>query len=342
MSNEKQEVNLTLVPSSLQETTGKLSELTMGWEEISKVGSINLTQEQIDILYAPVDINDIQIRPDGLIYLPWIFYATRLRKAFGLGWSIIPNGLPKVNTEDYRKFVIWGFWLIIKGIVIGFAFGEQEYFGDSTGMSWTEACEGAKSNALMRLCKGMGISLELWDKEFITKWVKEFAYYELVWNDKKGKKVPVWHKRSNDTEDKKVPIKLMDEPTVMIGNSQPATQPAITPPIQGDYTPPQPTPPEAPVDGITTKQVHFIKGLCDRYKISREAFAEIINRLYEKTIDNLSKTEGSYMITELLELGGEGFVQKYSLPPLLEEYDDITEFLPPESKVEDIEPTDDR
>ena len=42
--------------------------------------------------------------------------------------------------------------------------GEQEYF-DPSGVA--TASEGAKSNALMRCCKDLGIAHELWSPRFI-------------------------------------------------------------------------------------------------------------------------------------------------------------------------------
>jgi len=148
---------------------------------LSTAGTLELTEKQNEILYAPVQDSDVYIKPDGLIYLSWIKYSTRLTKAFtGTGWSMIPQGMPKVQNN----LVVWGFHLVIKGIYCGFAIGEQQYF-DNGRMTFGEACEGAKSNALMRLCKALGIGLELWDKEFIDRWLANYALKK--WDDEKRK-----------------------------------------------------------------------------------------------------------------------------------------------------------
>ncbi len=136
---------------------------------IPLAGTIELTKEQMDILYAPVKEDDVEIRPDGLIYLPWMEYATRLRLAFGPP-VMIPYGPPK----KLGNFIHWGFWLIIKGKPYGFAVGEQQYF-ENDRMTYGDALEGAKSNALMRICKGLGISLELWKPSFVKEWKAKFA-----------------------------------------------------------------------------------------------------------------------------------------------------------------------
>lgn len=165
---------------------------------IPLAGTIELTEEQEKILYAPVQDENVEIRPDGLIYLPWMEYVTRLRKAFGMSWTLIPYGPPK----KVGNFIHWAFWLIIKGKPYGFAIGEQRYF-EGESMTYGDALEGCKSNALMRLCKGLGISLELWQPEFRRKWLPKYAEtYPATWPDGKprlnkrtGKQEIFWRKK---------------------------------------------------------------------------------------------------------------------------------------------------
>jgi len=164
---------------------------------IPLAGTIELTPEQEKILYAPVVDEQVEIRPDGLIYLPWMEYVTRLRKSFGMSWTLIPYGPPK----KLGNFIHWAFWLIIKGKPYGFAVGEQQYF-ENDRMTYGDALEGAKSNALMRLCKGLGISLELWQPEFRRKWMPKYAETYLgtypdgkPMLDKQGKQKTLWRKK---------------------------------------------------------------------------------------------------------------------------------------------------
>ena len=67
--------------------------------------------------------------------------------------------------------------------------GEQEYF-DPSGVA--TASEAAKSNALMRCCKDLGIASELWDprfiRDFLSKMTKE-VWVEHVTTKKKRKVV---------------------------------------------------------------------------------------------------------------------------------------------------------
>jgi hypothetical protein len=122
-------------------------------------------------LWDVIDPETIDIREDGIVYCNWTEYAKRLNAAFPLQWGIVPQGMPKMHDD----LVVWGFWLVIKGVLCGFALGEQKYQSKNARMTYTDACEGAKSNALMRLCKGIGLFPELWKPQFIKAWKAEYA-----------------------------------------------------------------------------------------------------------------------------------------------------------------------
>ncbi len=153
-------------------------------EMAKSFGNIETTPEQGAILFAPVNEDDVEIRPDGLVYLPWMSYVTRLRDAFRTSWGLLPQG--KAVMKD--GYVMWGFYLAIKGKLAAYAIGECE---QTSRMSYGETLEGAKSNAIMRLCKNMGISLELWQPSFIRRWKAKYAeeYFD------EAKKKNLWRLR---------------------------------------------------------------------------------------------------------------------------------------------------
>lgn len=143
-------------------------------ELLQTAGTLDIDKKKLDILRAPVKDEDISIRPDGLIYLSWIEYQKRLDAVFGTKWALVPNGMPTFERES--NLILWGFTLICDGKFVDFAIGQQEYKPTNRMMTYGDAMEGAKSNALMRCCKRLGIGLELWDREFIEKWKKKHAY----------------------------------------------------------------------------------------------------------------------------------------------------------------------
>jgi hypothetical protein len=68
------------------------------------------------------------------------------------------------------------YYLCIEGRVAGYAVGEAQQQGQ---MTYGDVLESAKSNALTRLCKGMGISLELWSPAFVGAWKAKYAVQDV-------------------------------------------------------------------------------------------------------------------------------------------------------------------
>ncbi|KAK4547723.1 hypothetical protein LTR36_000681 [Oleoguttula mirabilis] len=124
------------------------------------------TPDQAAILQADLSHDDIEIKPDGIIYLPEIKYRRILNKAFGPGgWGLAPRG----ETIVTGKVVTREYGLVCGGRLVSIARGEQQYF-DPDGIP--TATEGCKSNALMRCCKDLGIASELWDPRYIKRFMK--------------------------------------------------------------------------------------------------------------------------------------------------------------------------
>lgn len=68
---------------------------------------------------------------------------------------------------------------------MGIARGEQEFF-DQNGIA--TATEAAKSNALMRCCKDLGIASELWDPRFIREFKAKHCIEVFVEDSRTKKK----------------------------------------------------------------------------------------------------------------------------------------------------------
>lgn len=197
---------------------------------IHTAGTLEFTKEQKKILFAPVNEEDVEIRPDGLIYLPWMEYVIRLRDAFDGKWAIVPVGKAKMEND----LLLQEYWLLLDGRLYGKAIGEQQYYKDNYTMSWGDALEGCKSNGLMRLCKGIGIGLELWKPTFIRAWKKKYA--EQYYDDRKAKYL--W--RKIDPEAKKEPPKKAAPPP-----PKPAPEKKKAPPSKSKKeTKPEPEPEE--------------------------------------------------------------------------------------------------
>ncbi|KAH8666008.1 mitochondrial genome maintenance MGM101-domain-containing protein [Tricladium varicosporioides] len=149
-------------------------------------------KEAADVLLAPIPFDDVEVKPDGIIYLPEIKYRRILNKAFGPGgWGLAPRGetivTPKSITREYA--------LVAHGRLVSVARGEQDYFS-SEGIP--TATEGCKSNALMRCCKDLGVASELWDPRYIRVFMKEKAKQVWVEHVPTKKKRQIWLRKDDE------------------------------------------------------------------------------------------------------------------------------------------------
>ncbi len=146
-------------------------------------------EQTTTILTAPLNPTDIEITPDGKIYLPEIKYRRILIRAFGPGgWALIPRGTHSINSRNISR----EYALFCQGRFVGQARGVQDYFGED-GLPM--ASEGAKSNALMRCCKDLGIASELWDPSFMRSFKDEFCTQVWVTQGSNPAKKKLWRRK---------------------------------------------------------------------------------------------------------------------------------------------------
>lgn len=169
---------------------------------INQVGTLDVSPEELASIQEPLDPKDVQIRPDGLVYLPWTWYNKRLNKAFGiLKWGLIPQGSPQIKEMGNSTLIVWLHWLVVKGVPISMAGGETSYQPSNYTMSYGDAMEGARSNSLARNCKNLGMAIELWDQQWVSEWKKEYA--ETYPNpNPNAKQKNLWRKKGSKSPEK--------------------------------------------------------------------------------------------------------------------------------------------
>lgn len=142
-------------------------------------------------LLAPIKPEDVEIRPDGIVYYPEIFYRRRLNEAFGPGgWALMPRGeFTKMDDTLTRCYA-----LFVGGRFVSEVIGEMDMVRGNDEMSWATVAEGVRSNSLMRCCKDIGIASECWDPGFIAQWKKDYAVQ--VWRENKAR--PQWRRKDRD------------------------------------------------------------------------------------------------------------------------------------------------
>lgn len=159
-----------------------------------KVGMVPFEKTVIDelakwqgVVSAPELEDMYDILPTGELYLGQMHYRRILNKAFGQGgWALVPMDPRPVVTGDQGKGTsqlvqVWA--LIAHGRYVSEAMGGAEYNPANSRMLWSDACETVKSNAVMRLCKDLGLAGDCWDRRYIATWKKKHAI--AVWVAKK-------------------------------------------------------------------------------------------------------------------------------------------------------------
>lgn len=153
-------------------------------DSFAGLGSMPFPREVADILLAPIEDEDIELKPDGMLYLPEIKYRRILNRAFGPGgWGLAPRTELLITEKQITR----EYALVCHGRLVSVARGEQDYFGGEDKI--TTALEGCKSNALMRCCKDLGIASELWDPAFIRKWKRKNSEEVWVEYNKRNRKI---------------------------------------------------------------------------------------------------------------------------------------------------------
>ncbi|KAJ5171496.1 uncharacterized protein N7500_004279 [Penicillium coprophilum] len=148
-------------------------------------------KEAADILLAEIEPDEVEIKPDGILYLPEIKYRRILNRAFGPGgWGLVPRSesivTPKTVTREYA--------LVCNGRLVSVARGEQDYFSPDGIPTATEGC---RSNALVRCCKDLGIASELWDPRWIRKYKAKYTREVFVEHVVNKRKTKIWTRKDD-------------------------------------------------------------------------------------------------------------------------------------------------
>lgn len=196
-NNSVEAIAFDLLPTTETQTPTAVAKFeqqidkTPNFDLFRGASELHLSKEESEQLLAPVVEANIQIRPDGLIYVPQVFTRDRLNRTVGVGqWALIEIEVKSEDIGDETKVFFIGA-LIIRKCFVSKAIGESTYHKTNPLESWATAYESAKSDALTRCAKDVGIFAELWDKNFVDNWIAKNAV--KVWIE--GKNRPNWRKK---------------------------------------------------------------------------------------------------------------------------------------------------
>lgn len=156
--------------SPAKPVAGEIGDLGPPLGSVEGIGSLEITDKQADILMAPLEDSEVEIRPDGIVYQPHIFIRRRLCRAFKPGgWGLRPERDPFYDRES--GVYLWDGSLWIRGKFVARAIGQCKWQPSNRRMTKGDAIEGAKSDCLTRTCKDLAIGWECWDAQWRERWI---------------------------------------------------------------------------------------------------------------------------------------------------------------------------
>lgn len=132
---------------------------------------------------------DVEVKPEGICYMPGVWYRRQLTRAFGAGaWALKPTG----PVRTVGNIIEWPGALYVLGRWVAEAVGGQE---TSDWMSHADSIQGAKTDCLSKCCgHGLAMASELWDKTWREAWMSEYceSYEHKTKKDKFGRPKVQW------------------------------------------------------------------------------------------------------------------------------------------------------
>jgi Mitochondrial genome maintenance MGM101 len=147
--------------------------------QVSEAQSLALAQ------YRDAPDEDMDIRPDGLVFVGHMWYRRVLTEIFGHGrWALMPKpGSPMQTHETGDKVEIQQTWILhINGCYVAQAMGTGHYWRNNPGQDVSDAIEASASNALMRCAAkySLGIGTNPWNRRQASEWRKRYAKRVIV------------------------------------------------------------------------------------------------------------------------------------------------------------------
>lgn len=165
------------IKSAAQQRVDAVGDLLAG--AYAKASTLKLSDEDCHRLTEPFPDEAIRKGAKGdetLIYIEHAYMRERLNEVFGPGrWALVQRRLwgedfrttqNAAATRLYAECV-----LLVKGCYVGEAIGAMVYYPNNPKSDYSEASEGAQSEALRRICqKSLGIGLQVYKKDFCEGW----------------------------------------------------------------------------------------------------------------------------------------------------------------------------
>ncbi len=165
------------VRDAAQQRTDAIGGLLAG--AYAKASTLKLSDSDCEKLTAEFPDEAVRKGAKGdetLLYIEHAYMRDRLNQVFGPGrWSLVQRRLwgedfrtkqNELATRLYAECV-----LLVKGCYVGEAIGAMVYYPNNPKSDYSEASEGAQSEALRRICaKSLGIGIQVYKKDWCEGW----------------------------------------------------------------------------------------------------------------------------------------------------------------------------
>lgn len=245
------ETALASVSSARQIAAANITD-TLPKEAYLGASTLVLSREERDILEEPVPDDEIDIRPDGLIYVSHEYVRRILNRALGHGqWALVPgSNLVSDQNQLYQRWV-----LFCRGVYVSEALGSGRYFQNGN-QTRDDVAESIKSDCIRRCAKDLGIGLEAWNKRRAETWRRQYAVQRLCSTNQGNKQL--WRRSDADPLQNEIAPKPPVEPVgagtetrrdVLPRTDEPSSAVKTTAAAPPPQTPPKPAlePKQAPL-----------------------------------------------------------------------------------------------
>lgn len=159
------------------------------------IAEVKLSEAQTNALLAELnEETEIEIRPDGVPYIPGVVLRERLCRAIGPGrWALKQEAMPRWDAEEGIALYDGSLW--IDGKYISRAIGQCKWRPTNTNMTRLDALEGAKTDCLSRCCKDLGIGSKLWHPRYAEDWRARFCESYEFYNRRIGRSEIRWRRK---------------------------------------------------------------------------------------------------------------------------------------------------
>lgn len=143
-----------------------------------RASTLQLTPDEVAALtadFADADFRTGAAGKENLIYIEHASLRERLNKVIGVGqWSLVvrnrwTESFQTAKHEEAQRVYVEAV-LLIRGCFAGEAVGDMVYYPSNQAQNFGDAFEGAKSAALRRCAKELGLGLQAWHKDFCEGW----------------------------------------------------------------------------------------------------------------------------------------------------------------------------